>query len=147
MRSKLLKVILAASAKESVGVLGTKPDQTLKFADDYDEYLMNPMYLGTIEAGHDIMSNKIVGDANVLKKALDQWNTKAAGEETSIGTIAVMFTDIVGSTDMTQTHGEATAQEVARNQNSVVRAALTTFTGKELKHTDDSIMASFKNTA
>jgi hypothetical protein len=48
---------------------------------------------------------------------------------------------------MTQTHGEATAQEVARNQNSVVRAALTTFTGKELKHTDDSIMASFKNTA
>lgn len=135
---------------DSVGVLGTKPDQAHKFAAVYDEYLMNPKYLGMIEAGREAMNNQIAGDpnaANVLEKALDRWNTKEAGEETSLGTIAVMFTDIVGSTDMTQTHGDAAAQEVVRTHNRIVRAALTTHSGKEVKHTGDGIMASFNNTA
>jgi len=135
---------------ESVGVLGTSPDQAHKFAAVYDEYLMNPKYLGMIESGRGAMNKQIAGDAgaaNVLEKALDQWNAKQPGEETSLGTIAVMFTDIVGSTDMTQTHGDAAAQEVVRTHNRIVRAALTTYTGKEVKHTGDGIMASFNNTA
>ena len=58
-----------------------------------------------------------------------------------------MFTDIVGSTDMTQTHGDAAAQEVVRTHNRIVRSALTSFQGREVKHTGDGIMASFANTA
>ena len=61
--------------------------------------------------------------------------------------LTVMFTDIVGSTKMTQDHGDAAAQEVVRTHNRIVRAALTTYKGREVKHTGDGIMASFANTA
>jgi len=139
---------------ESVGVLGTKPDQALKFADSFQDYLSNPKYLGMIESGRDAMQAQIGGDPNAaqrLNKALDGWNSKSGaaggGEETLSGTIAVMFTDIVGSTAMTQNHGDEAAQEVVRTHNRIVRAALTTYHGREVKHTGDGIMASFANTA
>ena len=135
---------------DSVGVLGTKPEQAIMFAEKYDEYLMNPKYLGMIESGRSAMTAHVNGDpdaAQKLDKAMDQWNSKKADEETSVGTIAVMFTDIVGSTDMTQTHGDAAAQEVVRTHNRIVRNALTTYQGREVKHTGDGIMASFNNTA
>ncbi|MBT3992107.1 MAG: adenylate/guanylate cyclase domain-containing protein [Rhodospirillaceae bacterium] len=135
---------------DSVGVLGTKPEQALKFSAGYDEYLMNPKYLGMIENGRAAMVAQMNGDPNAaqqLDKAMDEWNNKKTEEETSLGTIAVMFTDIVGSTDMTQTFGDAAAQEVVRTHNRIVRAALTTFQGREVKHTGDGIMASFNNTA
>lgn len=135
---------------ESVGVLGTKPEQAVMFAQKYDEYLMNPKYLGMIENGRSAMTAQINGDpdaAQKLDKAMDAWNSKTTDEDTSVGTIAVMFTDIVGSTDMTQTHGDAAAQEVVRTHNRIVRNALTTYQGREVKHTGDGIMASFNNTA
>lgn len=140
---------------ESVGVLGTKPDQALKFADSFQDYLFNPKYLGMIESGREAMQAQVGDDPNAaqrLNKALDGWNSKsgAAGggiEESSSGTIAVMFTDIVGSTAMTQNHGDEAAQEVVRTHNRIVRAALTTYHGREVKHTGDGIMASFPNTA
>ena len=58
-----------------------------------------------------------------------------------------MFTDIVGSTRMTQTQGDAGAQELVRKHNEIVRGALQAHEGLEIKHTGDGIMASFKNTA
>ena len=58
-----------------------------------------------------------------------------------------MFTDIVGSTAMTQNHGDEAAQQVVRTHDRIVRAALNTYHGQEIKHTGDGIMASFANTA
>jgi len=54
-----------------------------------------------------------------------------------------MFTDMVGSTALTQTRGQAVAQQVVRAHNRIVREALTQFAGKEVKHTGDGIMCSF----
>ena len=54
-----------------------------------------------------------------------------------------MFTDIVGSTDLTQTKGDPAAQEVVRTPNRIVRETLKSHGGKEIKHTGDGIMASF----
>ena len=48
-----------------------------------------------------------------------------------------------GSTNLTQRVGDAAAQEVLRTHNSIVRDALTTHSGTEIKHTGDGIMASF----
>jgi adenylate cyclase len=54
-----------------------------------------------------------------------------------------MFTDIEGSTAATQRLGDAEAHAMLRAHNDIVREALHTFGGDEVKHTGDGIMASF----
>jgi len=135
---------------ESVAVLGTKADQAHQFLDKMNEYLSNPKYMGMIEQGREAMAAQMSGDGNAarkLERALDSWNVRKDDAGSGSSTIAVMFTDIVGSTNMTQTHGDAAAQEVVRRHNRIVRAALTSYNGREVKHTGDGIMASFANVA
>ena len=55
----------------------------------------------------------------------------------------ILFTDMEGSTSLTQKLGDARAQEVLRTHNRVVRDALKAHNGSETKHTGDGIMASF----
>ena len=55
----------------------------------------------------------------------------------------ILFTDIEGSTSLTQRLGDDGAQEVLRIHNAIVRAALRRCRGTEVKHTGDGIMASF----
>ena len=55
----------------------------------------------------------------------------------------ILFTDMEGSTSLTQRLGDAAAQDVLRTHNSIVRDALTAHSGTEIKHTGDGIMASF----
>ena len=57
--------------------------------------------------------------------------------------LTILFTDIAGSTVLTQRLGDAKAQEVLRSHNAVVREALRSHDGVEIKHTGDGIMASF----
>lgn len=54
-----------------------------------------------------------------------------------------LFTDIVGSTDLTQTFGEDKAMVFLRKHNEIVRNHLNLNNGKEVKHTGDGIMACF----
>ena len=54
-----------------------------------------------------------------------------------------MFTDIVGSTEMTARLGDATALELVRAHDALVRRALSAHGGREVKHTGDGIMAAF----
>ncbi len=61
--------------------------------------------------------------------------------------VTIVFTDIVGSTDLTQRLGDAGAQEVLRTHNSIVREALQAHAGTEIKHTGDGVMASFGSSA
>jgi class 3 adenylate cyclase len=56
---------------------------------------------------------------------------------------AILFTDMVGSTDLTQRLGDAAAMAVLRRHDSIVREALAARAGSEVKHTGDGIMASF----
>jgi class 3 adenylate cyclase len=55
----------------------------------------------------------------------------------------ILFTDMEGSTTLTQRLGDAKAQEVLRTHNTIVRDALKAHSGSEIKHTGDGIMASF----
>jgi class 3 adenylate cyclase len=59
----------------------------------------------------------------------------------------ILFTDIVGSTDMTQRLGDAAAMQVLRVHDSIVRGAISRTQGQEVKHTGDGIMASFASAA
>jgi len=61
----------------------------------------------------------------------------------SSGLLTILFTDMEGSTALTERLGDAKAQELLRTHNSIVRDALRTHGGSEIKHTGDGIMASF----
>jgi len=73
------------------------------------------------------------------------------GEETAAGTAApvpsglvtILFTDIEGSTAMTQRLGDAKAREVMREHERIVREALKAHGGSEVKTMGDGFMASF----
>jgi class 3 adenylate cyclase len=60
------------------------------------------------------------------------------------GLRAVMFTDIVGSTEMTARLGDAAALEMIKVHDALVRRGLATYGGREVKHTGDGIMAVFR---
>jgi class 3 adenylate cyclase len=58
---------------------------------------------------------------------------------------AIMFTDIVDSTGMTERLGDARSVEMVRAHDAMVRRALQDAGGREVKHTGDGIMASFND--
>lgn len=55
----------------------------------------------------------------------------------------IVFTDIAGSTKMTQQLGDAAMMIPLREHDTMVRAALARHQGTEVKHTGDGIMACF----
>lgn len=55
----------------------------------------------------------------------------------------IMFTDMVGSTEMTAQLGDAMAVELIKAHDAMVRRSLERFGGSEVKHLGDGIMASF----
>jgi class 3 adenylate cyclase len=55
----------------------------------------------------------------------------------------ILFTDIEGSTDLTQRLGDAAAMDMLRAHDAIVREALKAHGGREVKHTGDGIMAAF----
>ena len=56
---------------------------------------------------------------------------------------AIMFTDIVGSTEMTSQLGDTMAVELLRAHDAMIRRSLEQHGGHEVKHLGDGIMASF----
>jgi class 3 adenylate cyclase len=91
-----------------------------------------------------------VGDTAAVFNAIDDFlgksNAEPAAPASPGGMVTILFTDIEGSTDLTQRLGDAKAQELVRAHNSIVRDALRAHSGSEIKHTGDGIMSSF-NTA
>jgi len=136
--------------REGVTVMGFKDADAEKFAESYEEYLLaDSRYMQMFQAGRNAMNTYFADEADVsrqISQALDDWNKPKQKDETT-GPVTVMFTDISGSTAMTQSLGDAGAQQVVRAHNRVVREALTKFAGKEIKHTGDGIMASFSTTS
>ncbi len=69
----------------------------------------------------------------------------ASGRRPASGFRAVMFTDIEGSTDLTQRVGDEAAFTLLREHDRIVGAALDAHRGTEVKHTGDGVMASFES--
>jgi class 3 adenylate cyclase len=56
---------------------------------------------------------------------------------------AIVFTDVVGSTELTQRLGDAGAMRVIRAHDAIVNDAIRRGGGQRVKHTGDGVMASF----
>ena len=87
-------------------------------------------------------------DMEVLAAAIDEFLGLGvdAKPETGARTAdihTILFTDMESSTTLTQSLGDAKAQELVRAHNAIVREALAANGGSEIKHTGDGIMASF----
>ena len=63
------------------------------------------------------------------------------------GIRTVLFTDVVNSTTLTQALGDEAALAILGVHDVIVRDALSTLGGREVKHTGDGIMASFVSAA
>jgi class 3 adenylate cyclase len=61
------------------------------------------------------------------------------------GVCTVLFTDVEGSTALTERLGDAKAREVLRNHERIVRDALRAYGGAEVKAMGDGFMASFSS--
>lgn len=137
--------------KNAIEAMGVKEATAQAFADKYEEYLSEQRYMPMIVSGRSMMESFLAGH-DVLTESVgpifEQWNRpQSAAPVTTARIMTVMFTDMVGSTDMTQAKGDKAAQNMVRRHNSIVRNALAEFNGKEIKHTGDGIMASFGSSA
>ena len=130
----------------ALSTLGTKAEMAHQFYDKVGDYMAEERYHKMVEYGHTAMDDFLKGDEaaahSQLTGAIQEWSRGATGQAAT-PTVTVMFTDMVGSTDMTQDRGDVAAQEIVRRHNTIVRMAISQYGGKEIKHTGDGIMASF----
>ncbi len=61
------------------------------------------------------------------------------------GTVTILFTDIEGSTPMTERLGDRRAQEVLRTHNAAIRQQITAHEGFEVKSQGDGFMVAFSS--
>src|SRR3990172_8375777 len=88
-----------------------------------------------------------LGDTEPLIAAIEDFLLGQEGPRTRPqvggGLQTILFTDMEGSTTLTQRLGDDKAQEILRTHNAILRDALNIHGGSEVKHTGDGIMATF----
>ncbi len=98
--------------------------------------------------GHGLVPNEIiaVSEDDVLR-FLGKVNDPVdpAGAPRAFRTI--LFTDLMGSTVLLQDVGEVAFMGLLAEHDVIIRRALVTWQGREVKHTGDGIMASFEDVA
>jgi len=147
-RNNLSHLNFSTLLRDTVTLLGTSKKMAETFAEKYDTYLVeDSRYMEVYRAGRQAMTSHIENGkppGESLLAAINQWN-KPKDEQGGKEPITVVFTDMVGSTDITQALGDEAAQQVVRAHNTIVRNSLKLHQGKEIKHTGDGIMASFSS--
>ncbi len=131
-------------------MLGAKPDQISRFLREYPKHLEQPRHKGLFEQGGDIAARFSDGDQSAplyIRASMEEWGSwrPSPDADANPNLLTIMFTDMVGSTDLATRHGDYAAQEVLKSHDLIVRTALTNFEGNEIKHLGDGIMASFKD--
>jgi class 3 adenylate cyclase len=95
------------------------------------------------------MDHPFLGDISYLEtmtRFLDEGRPGPKAEPSAIsGLVTILFTDIEGSTALTQRLGDAKARVVLRTHERIVRDALKAHGGSEVKTMGDGFMASFSS--
>jgi class 3 adenylate cyclase len=148
---------LAAAHIQDLGVQGRFGVQFLNYW--FDEERQNAFCLAdgpnaaAVEAAHgashgDIPNQVIEVDPEAVMRFMGGIASHRPGEpyvETAFRTI--LFTDIEGSTRLTQQLGDARAMSLLRSHDEIVREALLQNAGSVIKHTGDGVMAAFRSVA
>ena len=110
------------------------------------------------EEAHGLVAEKLIevdpelvdgfmGPSPVSAKGAALMPGASAENQRDTGIRSIMFTDIVGSTELTQRLGDEGAMLFVDTHDNIVRDALAACEGREVKHTGDGIMASFISAA
>jgi class 3 adenylate cyclase len=98
-------------------------------------------------ASHGLIPYQVIEvDPDAVMRFMGGMASHKPGEpyvETAFRTI--LFTDIEGSTSLTQELGDARAMALLRSHDQIVRGALQENAGSEVKHTGDGLMAAFRS--
>jgi class 3 adenylate cyclase len=86
------------------------------------------------------LADSFLGDGPVSSSGAALW---PRSQQCDPGIRTLVFTDIVGSTAITQRLGDHAAMHVVDQHDRIVRAALGGHAGREVKHLGDGIMAVF----
>ncbi len=142
---KLSKDAQLMVLKDGLVAAGNTPERAENFCVELPSYGKNPKYTVMVQAGAKAMTHQMRGDDNAngeIGSLISEWNLPEK-RPTVPSVFTFVFTDIVGSTAMTQRLGNAGAQKAVRAHNTAVRGALQAHRGREVKHTGDGIMAVF----
>jgi class 3 adenylate cyclase len=71
------------------------------------------------------------------------WTQQLAGKAAPDGTVTILFSDIVGYTEMTETLGDLRAHERLTTHNDILRKQLVAHEGYEVKSQGDGFMVAF----
>jgi class 3 adenylate cyclase len=94
---------------------------------------------------HGMVGGKVIEvDPAAVEGFLGAIHRPAAGEEfVATAFRAILFTDLVGSTPLTQRLGDRDAMRIIRAHDAIVDEAIRSGGGRRVKHTGDGVMASF----
>lgn len=103
------------------------------------------------QESHGLVAEKIIEvDPDMVDGFMGAGDVDAAGavwlagkRERDTAVRSVVFTDIVGSTELAQRLGDDISFELVTTHDAIVRAAVAQFEGRVVKHTGDGIMAVF----
>lgn len=96
------------------------------------------------EAHGQIAAKVMEVDRAVVEAFLGQLDRPVTGEPfVATAFRAILFTDIVGSTELTQRLGDDAAMRIIRAHDSIVTQAIASSHGQRIKHMGDGAMASF----
>ncbi len=83
---------------------------------------------------------------NAIDEFLGEGEAPVGAEPAAAGTVhTILFTDVEGSTALTQRLGDAKARELLREHERMIREALKSHGGSEVKTMGDGFMASFSS--
>lgn len=125
---------------------GTNAATVQSFVERLEPSLGRPRYKALADAGAEAFAAPPGEDGKPKHEKLDallrEWSDPAARGAKSEAVI-FLLTDIVGSTALTAKLGNSAAQRVVRAHNTVARAAVKEFRGREIKHTGDGMLLTF----
>ncbi len=128
------------------------------FCVNINEYLLDKCYLNMYNIGRNFGKNKLTSKTEesgfidcleywlrpVIKQNIaDSDNKNFDDDKFNKNFVAVLFTDIVDSTENQQKMGDEWMMKVVHLHNESVREALKKYNGQEIKHMGYGIMASF----
>lgn len=87
--------------------------------------------------------DRLLGPATTAYEPPPRTAAAAKQDKPAGGLVTILFTDIEGSTALTQRLGDVRAREVFREHERITREALREFGGSEVKSMGDGFMASF----
>lgn len=94
---------------------------------------------------HGLMASKVIEvDRAIVESFLGQLDRPVTGEPfVATAFRVILFTDLVGSTELTQRLGDVNAMRIIRAHDAIVGDAIRAHHGQRVKHMGDGVMASF----